>query len=134
MTVALEPQEHGVAAELEQAAAVFVRDQQDGFEAPADRLGDLFGALAPASCKALGETGEAGDVEQRRGAFGDPPSSVGSVDQMLLKNARYVQRQPLYAVVDDRLGRRIPDRIGALVMQEITIGIADHGLRWTSDR
>ena len=66
--VALEEQQEGVAAELQEVAAVGVGDAEQRAERRADRLDELLGALAAAAREALGELREPGDVrEQQRG-------------------------------------------------------------------
>ena len=66
--LALEEQQEGVAAELQQVAAVGVGDAEQRAERRADRLDELLGALAAAPREALGELREPGDVrEQERG-------------------------------------------------------------------
>ena len=98
-SVALEPQQQRVAAELEQAAAVLVGDQQNRLEAPADRVGDLLGALAALACEPLGQLREAGDVDEGGSALGGPAATVRILRQVLLKDPRHIQARSLYAGV-----------------------------------
>ena len=79
VTIALEPQKQGIAAELEQAAAVLVGDGQDRLETASDRLGDLFGALAALAREPLGQFRESGDVHEYGGAVAR--SSIGWPDR-----------------------------------------------------
>ncbi len=58
----LEQHEQGVAAELEDVAAVAVDDLDHPAEALVQQLGQLLGALAPERGESLGERREAGDV------------------------------------------------------------------------
>ena len=90
----LEPQQQRVAAELEQAGAVVVRDGQDRLEAAADHFGDLLRALPPLAREALGQLGEARHVGEHRGAVGGPPAAVGIVGEVLLQDPRDVEPRP----------------------------------------
>ena len=92
--LAVEPQEQRVAAELEQAALVLISDRQDRLEAAADHIGDLFRALASLARELLGELGEAGDVDERRGALCDPALAVRIIGQVLLDGPRNVRPHP----------------------------------------
>ncbi len=95
VAVPFEPQQQGVAAELEQAAAVFVGDEQDRLEAASDRIGDLFGALASLAGEPLGQLREARNVDEDGAAFAGPAASGRIVDEMLLENAGHVRNGPL---------------------------------------
>ena len=88
--ITLEPQEQGIAAELEQAASVLVGDEQDRLETLLDGLGDLLGALAALAGEALGELRESGDVHEYRSTVCGPARAGWVIDQMLLQDARYV--------------------------------------------
>ena len=88
--VAVEPQQQSVAAEFQQSAAVLIGDKEDRLEAVADRVSDLLGAFPSFARQLLGELRKARDVDDDRGAFGDPASAVRIVDQMLLDSAGYV--------------------------------------------
>ena len=80
VTLALEPQQQRVAAELEQAAAVVVGDEQDRLETAPDRLGDLLGALAALAGEPFGQLREPGDVHEDGGAVRGPASAGRIVD------------------------------------------------------
>ena len=93
VTLALEPHQQRIAAELEQAAAVFVGDEQDRLETAPDRLGDLLGALAALAGEPFGQLREPGDVHEDGAAFRGPASGGRIVDQMLLEDPCHVRNR-----------------------------------------
>ncbi len=95
VAVAIEPEEERVAAELEQAAAVFVGDGEHRLEHLSDHVGDLLGALAPLLREQLGQLRESRDVDERGRAVDLPCADVGIVDEVLLQDARDVTAHPL---------------------------------------
>ncbi len=112
VAVALEPQQERVAAELEQAGAVLVGDLQDRREAAADRVGDLFRALAALARELLGELREPGDVGEHRGAGGAPGRHVRIGEQMQLEDAREVRDHAFGVFQRRRCGRIGGHRFG----------------------
>ena len=125
MTFAVEPQEQSVATELEQAATVLIGDCQDRLEAATDRIGDLFRALPAFAGELLGELGEAGNVDERRGAFGSPAPAAGIIQKVLLERSRDVRAHALRIARERRrsLRRGCVDGFGD---GGTRIGLRDH--------
>ena len=100
----LEPQEQRVAAELEEAGALFIGDFEDRRKAAADRVGDLFGALATALARQLlGQLREAGNIGEHSRTLSRPAATVRIVDQVLLENAGEI-RDRAFGVGDGHCG------------------------------
>ncbi len=91
VTIAFEPQQQRVAAELEQAAAAVVGDREHQLENVSDQLGDLLGAFAALARQRFGQFGESRNIDQHRAAVAGPALRRRIVDQMLLQHARDVQ-------------------------------------------
>ncbi len=94
VTFAMEPQQQCVAAEFEEAGAVFVRDFQDRLEAAADRIGDLL--LAPS--RPLRASCSDSCVNPEMSANAAVPSAVqhgvsGSARSMQLQDAGQVRNR-----------------------------------------
>ena len=88
VVLVVEEQQHRVAAELQELAALLRRDAEERVEARVDRLGDVLGALASAAGQALGQLGEAGDVDEDGGSLDDPVVGGGGTHQPSEDGAR----------------------------------------------
>ena len=106
MVLALEEEEEGVAAELEQLTAPRRGDAQHRPEDPVERLDDLLGADPAPARELLGEGGEAGDVGEDERRVDDAPQRPGGVVVPGERQRRYVPAQVGHVVPSARvLGR-----------------------------
>ena len=132
--LAVEEQEQRVAAELEHVAAVAPADLDQAGVAPADQRDQLLGSELAALREALGERGEARDVQAeqrrvedraisspwsrcqvaaRRGTNGRSAEAVAVVTSPPSKRVRQFDRdraaEPLHRVLRQSLGERLED-------------------------
>src|SRR3954451_10458 len=82
----LEQEQQRVAAELDQAAIVGVRDRQQIRETRLDRVGDLLGPLPADLRELLGELREPRDIDEDDGAVDRPPQVVRGRGEVTQKN------------------------------------------------
>ena len=83
---ALEPEQQRIAPELQQAAAVLVRDLEDRFETASDCLRNLLRALAALAGEPLRQLGETGDIDERGGAVARPVACFRVFEQVPLED------------------------------------------------
>ena len=100
--LAVVEQQQRVAAELEQAAALCVRDAEERGERRVHHLGDLLGARSAEAREALRHRGEARDVDECDGSLDLAPRCRGLVAEPL-------ERQPRDE--RDEIGRRRGERV-----------------------
>ena len=93
VVVAGERQEQGVAAELEQRAALAVGDLEHPGEHVVEDLGQLLGADAAPPGQALGEGGEARDVHEAARGLHLAPQCAGCVEVPFGGHARDIGRE-----------------------------------------
>jgi hypothetical protein len=90
VVLAPEQQQQRVAAELDQAAAVRVRDRQQVGEARLDRLRDLLRPLLAVLGEALGQLGEPRDVDEHDRAVDRPATPVRPLGEVVQQQPRHV--------------------------------------------
>src|ERR1700722_10425697 len=84
-----EKQQERIATELDEAAAVVVRDVQQVDEAVADRRSELFGADLAVLSELLGEFRESRNVDEDERAFDGAVAKVGRCIDPLDDKARH---------------------------------------------
>ena len=94
VVVAGEGQEQGVAAELQERAALGVRDLEHPGEHVVQDFGELLGADATAPGQPLRQGREPRDVDEAAGRLQRPPARAGRVEVPLQDEARDVRREP----------------------------------------
>ena len=107
MLVAGEEQQERVAAELQDVAAVAVRDGDETLEDAADQQDELLGAHAALRLEPLGEAREAGDVGRDERAGHDCEVRVGAL-------ALPVKNEPREVGLEDRAGLHRHERYAPL--------------------
>ena len=93
MTLLVEEEQQRVAAELEQPAAVRVRDVEERLERRVHHLGHLLGARLALPGELLRHRREAGDVDERERAFKLAVASLGSLAEPFDDDPRDERRQ-----------------------------------------
>ena len=99
VAVALEEEQHRVASPLEQAGAPAVRLVEQRAEDRVERVAQQLRADLPAPVEALGQRGEARDVDERERPFNRPVPRLRRVAQPLDLEPRNVRLQHLASVV-----------------------------------
>ena len=79
VTLIVVEEKERVTAELEQPAALGVRDVEQRLEGRVHHFGDLFRTCPALARKAFGHRGEAGDVDERQGSLELEPVPLGTV-------------------------------------------------------
>ena len=95
----------GVAAELDQAAPVRVRDREQVRETSLDRLRDLLSAFLALLGEALRQLGEPRDVDEHDGAVDGPRASLGVLGELAQQQPRHVGGRGSASVVEVGGGR-----------------------------